>query len=159
MLIPSEELKMLYSGAIRQMADAPPRALEALGRHQGGFRFHRGEVEFLLSFDAAESPEIMTLQTMLTYSSGLADLPSLSRLAVRYNTELRGVKVFLVEAPIPFLVLSVEAILAAARRIPHSEVAEVILHNATQRLEDALDKIRQEAGSSRRGRPTAGLFD
>ena len=65
-------------------------------------------------------------------------------MAVRLNAETPGVKFFLVDAPTPLLVCSIEAILASHHRIPNSEVVDAVLRNAMQRLEDAVDKVEEE---------------
>ena len=133
MLIPIEELKLLYERAIADVTDSPPRPLMSAERYQGGFGFIRNGVEYRLAFDAAEAPECMTLQTNLEFISGRAGLEVMRRL----------------EAPAPFIVCSVEAILAAYRRIPNTEVAETILQSAMRRLEDVTEEIRLELGRRR----------
>ena len=149
MLIPIEELKLLYERAIADITDSPPRPLPSAERYQGGFRFLRNGVEYRLVFDAAESPECMTLQTNLEFVSGRAGLEAMRRLVAQLNAEKQGVKFVLVEAPAPFIVCSVEAILAAYRRIPNTEVAETILQSAMRRLEDVTEEIRLELGRRR----------
>ena len=144
MLNPVEELKMLYARAIADVTDSPPRPILSAERHQGGFGFIRNGVEYRLGFDAAESPECMTLQTSLEFISGRAGLDAMRRLVARLNAETKGVKFVLVEAPSPFIVCSVEAILAGYRRIPNTEVAETILQGAMRRLEDVTEEIRHD---------------
>jgi len=100
-------------------------------------------------FDAAESPECMTLQTSLEFISGRAGLDAMRRLVAQLNAEKKGVKFVLVEAPSPFIVCSVEAILAGYRRIPNTEVAETILQSVMRRLEDVTEEIRLELGRRR----------
>ena len=149
MLIPVEELKLLYERAIVRVADSSPRPILSAERYQGGFGFIRNDVEYRLAFDAAESPECMTLQTNLEFVSGRAGLETMRRLVAQLNAEKQGVKFVLVEAPAPFIVCSVEAILAAYRRIPNTEVAETILQGAVRRLEDVTEEIRLELGRRR----------
>jgi len=149
MLIQIEELKLLYERAIANITDSPPRPLPSAERYQGGFRFIRNGVEYRLVFDAAESPECMTLQTNLEFVSGRAGLEAMRRHVAKLNAEKMGVKFVLVEAPAPFIVCSVEAILAAYRRIPNTEVAETILQSAMRRLEDVTEEIRLELGRRR----------
>ena len=144
MLIQIEELKLLYERAIANITDSPPRPLPSAERYQGGFRFLRNGVEYRLVFDAAESPECMTLQTNLEFVSGRAGLEAMRRHVAQLNAEKKGVKFVLVEAPAPFIVCSVEAILAAYRRIPNTEVAETILQSAMRRLEDVTEEIRHD---------------
>ena len=144
MLIPIEELKLLYERAIADVTDSPPRPILPAERYQGGFGFLRNGVEYRLVFDAAESPECMTLQTNLEFISGRAGLEAMRRLVAQLNAEKKGVKFVLVEAPAPFIVCSVEAILAAYRRIPNTEVAETILQSAMRRLEDVTEEIRHD---------------
>jgi len=144
MLIPVEELKLLYERAIANITDSPPRPVLSAERHQGGFGFLRNGVEYRLAFDAAESPECMTLQTNLDFISGRAGLEVMRRLVAQLNAEKKGVKFVLVEAPAPFIVCSVEAILAGYRRIPNREVAETILQGAIRRLEDVTEEIRHD---------------
>ena len=149
MLIQIEELKLLYERAIANITDSPPRPLPSAERYQGGFRFIRNGVEYRLVFDAAESPECMTLQTNLEFVSGRAGLEAMRRHVAKLNAEKKGVKFVLVEVPAPFIVCSVEAILAAYRRIPNTEVAETILQSAMRRLEDVTEEIRLELGQRR----------
>ena len=149
MLIPVEELKILYQGAIANVTDSPPRPILPAERYQGGFGFLRNGVEYRLVFDAAESPECMTLQTSLEFISGRAGLDAMRRLVAQLNAEKKGVKFVLVEAPSPFIVCSVEAILAGYRRIPNTEVAETILQSVMRRLEDVTEEIRLELGRRR----------
>ena len=144
-----EELKLLYERAIADVTDSPPRPILSAERHQGGFGFIRNGVEYRLVFDAAESPECMTLQTSLEFISGRAGLEAMRRLVAQFNAEKKGVKFVLVETPSPFIVCSVEAILAAYRRIPNTEVAETILQSAIRRLEDVTEEIRLELGRRR----------
>ena len=144
MLIPVEELKLLYERAIANVTDSPPRPVLSTERYQGGFGFLRNGVEYRLAFDAAESPECMTLQTNLDFISGRAGLEVMRRLVAQLNAEKKGVKFVLVEAPAPFIVCSVEAILAGYRRIPNREVAETILQGAICRLEDVTEEIRHD---------------
>jgi hypothetical protein len=144
MLIPVEELKLLYERAIADVTDSPVRPILSAERHQGGFGFIRNGAEYRLTFDALESPECMTLQTNLDFISGRAGLVDMRRLVAQLNAEKKGVKFVLVEAPAPFIVCSVEAILAAYRRIPNTEVAETILQSAVRRLEDVTEEIRHD---------------
>jgi hypothetical protein len=144
MLIPIEELKLLYERAIADVTDSPPRPIVSAERYQGGFGFFRNGVEYRLAFDALEAPECMTLQTNLEFISGRAGLELMRRLVAQLNAEKKGVKFVLVEAPAPFIVCSVEAILAAYRRIPNTEVAETILQSAMRRLEDVTEEIRHD---------------
>lgn len=144
MLIPVEELKLLYERAIVRISDTSPRPLLSAERYQGGFGFIRNDVEYRLAFDALESPECMTLQTNLDFISGRAGMEDMRRLVAQLNAEKKGVKFVLVEAPAPFIVCSVEAILAAYRRIPNTEVAETILQSAVRRLEDVTEEIRHD---------------
>ena len=144
MLIPIEELKLLYERAIVRVADSSPRPILSAERYQGGFGFIRNDVEYRLAFDAAESPECMKLQTNLEFVSGRAGLEGMRRFVAQLNAEKQGVKFVLVEAPAPFIVCSVEAILAAYRRIPNTEVAETILQSAVRRLEDVTEEIRHD---------------
>ena len=144
MLIPVEELKLLYERAIANVTDRPPRLIPSVERYQGAFGFIRNGAEYRLAFDALESPECMTLQTNLDFISGRAGLVDMRRLVAQLNAEKKGVKFVLVEAPAPFIVCSVEAILAAYRRIPNTEVAETILQSAMRRLEDVTEEIRHD---------------
>ena len=45
MLIPIEELKLLYERAIADVTDSPPRPLPSAERYQGGFGFIRNGAE------------------------------------------------------------------------------------------------------------------
>ncbi len=68
----------------------------------------------------------MTLQTNLDFVAGRAGLEQMRRLVAQLNAAKKGVKFVLVEAQAPFIVCSVEAILAGFRRIPNTEVAETM---------------------------------
>ena len=144
MLIPVEELKLLYGRAIKAVAWEDAELLPQANRHQAGLTFRRDGRQFYLSFDAAESPEIMQLQVVLPFARGPRDKQESYRMAVRLNAETPGVKFFLVDAPTPLLVCAVEAILASHRRIPNSEVVDIVLRNALQRLEDAVEGVERE---------------
>lgn len=144
MLIPIEELKLLYGRVIREVAWEEAELLPQTNRHRAGLSFRRDGRQFILSFDALESPEIMQLQVALPFVRSPRDKQASYQLAVRLNAETPGVKFFLVDAPTPLLVCSIEAILASHHRIPNSEVAEAVLRNAMQRLEDAVEKAEQE---------------
>ena len=149
MLIPIEELKLLYGEVIGNVTDQPPRLIPSVEHYQGAFGFLRNGVEYRLAFDALEAPECMTLQTNLDFIAGRAGLEQMRRLVAQLNAEKKGVKFVLVEAPAPFIVCSVEAILAGFRRIPNSEVAEAIVQSAMRRLEDVTEEISLELGRSR----------
>jgi hypothetical protein len=149
MLIPIEELKLLYEGVIGNITDGPPRLIPSVERYQGAFGFIRNGVEYRLAFDAAVAPECMTLQTNLDFIAGREGLERMRRLVAHLNAEKKGVKFVLVEAPTPFIVCSVEAILAGFRRIPNTEVAETIVQSAMRRLEDVTEEIRLELGRRR----------
>jgi hypothetical protein len=97
-----------------------------------------------LSFDAAVAPEIMNLQVVLPFALDDEGAGRSHRMVSRFNAETRGVKFFLVDAPTPLLVCSVEAILASHRRIPNDEVVEAVLRSAMERMEDAVDKVERE---------------
>ena len=144
MLIPYEELRILYSRAINQVAWEEAQVVPRSGPYRGGLVFRKGRREFTLSFDAAVAPEIMNLQVVLPFAWDDLDVARSHRRIGRFNAEMRGVKFILVEAPTPLLVCSIEAILASHRRIPNSEVVEAVLRSAMQRLEDAIDKVEQE---------------
>jgi hypothetical protein len=146
MLITIEELKLLYEGVIGNITDRPPRPIPSVGRHQGAFAFVRNGTEYRLAFDATEAPECMTLQTNLDFIAGRDGLEQMRRLVAQLNAEKKGVKFVLVEAPAPFIVCSVEAILAGYRRIPNTEVAETIVQSAMRRLEDVMEETRLELG-------------
>jgi len=149
MLIPVEELKIMYARAIREVAWEEALPLPQAGPYQAGLVFRKERREFTLSFDAAASPEIMSLQVVLPFARGATGQGQSYRMAVRLNAETPGVKFFLVDAPTPLLVCSIEAILASHRRIPNSEVVEAVLRNAMQRLEDAVDKVEAELRTAR----------
>ena len=144
MLIPVEELKLLYSRAIQAVAWEEAEPLPQANRYQAGLTFRKGRRQFILSFDAAASPEIMQVQVVLPFARSPRDREESCRMAVRLNAETPGVKFFLVDAPTPLLVCSIEAILASHRRIPNSEVVDAVLRNAMQRLEDTVDKVEEE---------------
>ena len=142
MLIPVEELKILYARAIRDVAWEEPQPLPQATRYQAGLVFRKGRQEFQLSFDAVASPEIMTLQATIPFAGGRQSAEALRRRALRLNAETPGVKFFLAEVASPLLVCSVEAILASHGRIPNSEVVDAVLRVAMTRLEDALEAAR-----------------
>jgi hypothetical protein len=146
MLFPTEELKLLYMRAIRDVAWEDVSEVTQTSAYQVALRFKAldGRREFILSFDSVNSPEIMALQAQLPFARGMHGMEPARRLAVRLNAETPGVKFFLVEAPTPLLICSIEAILAAHRRIPNSEVVDAVLRNALQRLEEALEQTRRE---------------
>ena len=144
MLIPYEELRILYSRAISLVAWEEAQVVPRSGPYRGGLVFRKGRREFTLSFDAAAAPECMTLQTNLDFIGGREGLELMRRLVAQLNAEKKGVKFVLVEAPAPFIVCSVEAILAGYRRIPNREVAETILQGAIRRLEDVTEEIRHD---------------
>jgi len=140
MLIPVEELKILYGRAIRDVTWEEPRPLPQVSRYQAGLVFRKGRHEFTLTFDAAASPEIMTLQVVLPFARSPDGLAQSYKTAMRLNAEVPGVKFFLADAPAPLLVCSIEAILASHRRIPNSEVVDAVLRSAMQRIEDAVEQ-------------------
>lgn len=146
MLFPTEELRLLYSRAIREVAWEDASVVTQMSAYQVALRFKalNGRREFILSFDSVNSPEIMALQAQLAFARGMHGMEPARRLAVRLNAETPGVKFFLVEAPTPLLVCSIEAILAAHHRIPNSEVVDAVLRNALQRLEDAIERAENE---------------
>jgi len=144
MLMPFEELRMLYSRAINQVTWEESRLLPQSGPHRGGLIFRKDRREFTLSFDADTAPEIMNLQVVLPFALDDEDAGRSHKMVSRFNAEIRGVKFFLVDAPTPLLVCSVEAILASHRRIPNSEVVEAVLRSAMERMEDAVDKVERE---------------
>lgn len=144
MLTPVEELKLLYARAIQEVAWEAAEPLPQANRYQAGLTFRKGRRQFILSFDAADAPEIMSLQVVLPFARGAGDRLESYRMAVRLNAETPGVKFFLVDAPTPLLVCSIEAILASHRRIPNSEVVEAVLRSAMERMEDAVDKVERE---------------
>ena len=149
MLMPFEELRMLYSRAINQVTWEESRLLPQSGPHRGGLIFRKDRREFTLSFDADTAPEIMNLQVVLPFALDDEDAGRSHKMVSRFNAEIRGVKFFLVDAPTPLLVCSVEAILASHRRIPNSEVVDAVLRSAMQRLEDAVDKVEEEMRAGR----------
>ena len=144
MLIPYEELRILYSRAISLVAWEEALVVPRSGPYRGGLVFRKGRREFTLSFDAAAAPEIMNLQVVLPFALDDGEVGRSHRMVTRFNAETRGVKFFLVDAPTPLLVCSVEAILASHRRIPNSEVVDAVLRSAMERLEDAVDKVEEE---------------
>lgn len=149
MLIPYEELRILYSRAISQVAWEVAQVVPRSGPYRGGLVFRKGRREFILSFDAAAAPEIMNLQVVLPFARDEEDAGRAQQMASRLNADTRGVKFFLVDAPTPLLVCSIEAILASHRRIPNSEVVEAVLRSAMERMEDAVDKVEQELRDGR----------
>lgn len=144
MLIPYEELRILYSRAINHVAWEEPQAVPRSGPYRGGLIFRKGRREFTLSFDAAVAPEIMNLQVVLPFAWDDLDAERAHRRVSRFNAEIRGVKFILVEAPTPLLVCSIEAILASHRRIPNSEVVDAVLRSAMERMEDAVEAVERE---------------
>ena len=143
MLIPYEELRILYSRAINQVAWEEAQLVPQSGPYRGGLIFRKGRREFTLSFDAAVAPEIMNLQVVLPFAWDDLDVARSHRRVGRFNAEIRGVKFILVEAPTPLLVCSVEAILASHRRIPNSEVVAAVLRRAMESREYAIDMGEQ----------------
>jgi hypothetical protein len=144
MLIPFEELRMLYSRAINQVTWEQSRLLPQSGPHRGGLVFRKDRREFTLSFDADVAPEIMNLQVVLPFALDDEDAGRSHRMVSRLNAETRGVKFFLVDAPTPLLICSIEAILASHRRIPNSEVVDAVLRNAMGRMEEAVETVERE---------------
>ena len=151
MLIPTEELKLLYTRAIREVAWQEVNEVTQMSAYQVALRFKAlgGRREFILSFESVHSPEIMTLQAQLPFARSMHGMEPARRLAVRLNAETPGVKFFLAETPTPLFICSVEAILASHRRIPNSEVVDAVLRNALQRLEAALEGVERELRSAR----------
>jgi len=144
MLIPYEELRILYARAINQVTWEEAQVVPRSGPYRGGLVFRKARRQFTLSFDAAAAPEIMSLQVVLPFARGVRDRLESYRMAVRLNAETPGVKFFLVDAPTPLLICSVEAILASHHRIPNSEVVDAVLRSAMERLEDAVEKVEEE---------------
>jgi hypothetical protein len=144
MLIPFEELRMLYSRAINQVTWEESRLLPQSGPHRGGLVFRKDRREYTLTFDADAAPEIMNLQVVLPFALDYGDTGRSQRRVGRFNAEIRGVKFFLVDAPMPLLVCSIEAILASHRRIPNSEVVDAVLRSAMGRMEEAVETVERE---------------
>jgi hypothetical protein len=144
MLMPFEELRMLYSRAINQVTWEVSRLLPQSGPHRGGLVFRKDRREFTLSFDADAAPEIMNLQVVLPFALDDEDVGRSHRMVSRLNAETLGVKFFMVEAPTPLLICSIEAILASHRRIPNSEVVDAVLRNAMGRMEEAVETVERE---------------
>jgi hypothetical protein len=144
MLMPFEELRMLYSRAINQVTWEESRLLPQSGPHRGGLVFRKDRREFTLTFDADAAPEIMNLQVVLPFALDYGDIGRSQRRVGRFNAETRGVKFFLVDAPMPLLVCSIEAILASHRRIPNSEVVDAVLRSAMGRMEEAVETVERE---------------
>ncbi len=144
MLMPFDELRMLYSRAINQVTWEESRLLPQSGPDQGGLVFRKDRREFTISFEAEVAPEIMNLQVVLPFALDDEDAGRSHKMVSRFNAEIRGVKFFLVDAPTPLLVCSIEAILASHRRIPNSEVVDAVLRNAMGRMEDAVEQVERE---------------
>jgi len=144
MLKPFEEMRMLYSRAINQVTWEQSRLLPQSGPHRGGLVFRKDRREFTLSFDADVAPEIMNLQVVLPFALDDEDAGRSHRMVSRLNAETLGVKFFMVEAPTPLLICSIEAILASHRRIPNSEVVDAVLRNAMGRMEEAVETVERE---------------
>jgi hypothetical protein len=144
MLMPFEELRMLYSRAINQVTWEQSRLLPQSGPHRGGLAFRKDRREFTLSFDADVAPEIMNLQVVLPFALDNQDAGRSHRMVSRLNAETLGVKFFFVDAPTPLLICSIEAILASHRRIPNSEVVDAVLRNAMGRMEEAVETVERE---------------
>ena len=144
MLIPYEELRILYASAINQVTWEEAEVVPRSGPYRGGLVFRKGRREFTLSFDAAAAPEIMNLQVVLPFALDDEDAGRSHKMVSRFNGEIRGVKFFLVDAPTPLLVCSIEAILASHRRIPNSEVVDAVLRNAMGRMEEAVEQVERE---------------
>ena len=142
--MPFDELRMLYSRAINQVTWEVSQLLPQSGPHRGGLVFRKGRREFTLSFDADVAPEIMNLQVVLPFALDDEDAGRSHRMVSRLNAETRGVKFFLVDAPTPLLICSIEAILASHRRIPNSEVVDAVLRNAMGRMEEAVETVERE---------------
>ena len=144
MLMPFDELRMLYSRAINQVTWEESRLLPQSGPDQGGLVFRKDRREFTIYFEAEVAPEIMNLQVVLPFALDDEDAGRSHKMVSRFNAEIRGVKFFLVDAPTPLLVCSIEAILASHRRIPNSEVVDAVLRNAMGRMEDAVEQVERE---------------
>lgn len=144
MLIPVEELKLLYARAIQEVTWEAAEPLPQANRHQAGLTFRKGRRQFILSFDAAGAPEIMSLKVELPFAWDDLDAERSHQRVSRFNAEIRGVKFFLVDAPPPLLICSIEAILASHRRIPNSEVVDAVLRNAMGRMEEAVEQVERE---------------
>ena len=144
MLMPFDELRMLYSRAINQVTWEESRLLPQSGPDQGGLVFRKDRREFTISFEAEVAPEIMNLQVVLPFALDDEDAGRSHKMVSRFNAEIRGVKFFLVDAPTPLLVCSIEAILASHRRIPNSEVVDAVLRNAMGRMEEAVEQVERE---------------
>jgi hypothetical protein len=144
MLIPYEELRILYSRAISEVAWEEAQVVPRSGPYRGGLVFRKDRREFALSFDAVAAPEIMNLQVVLPFALDDEDAGRSHRMVSRFNAEMRGVKFFLVDAPTPLLVCSIEAILASHRRIPNSEVVDAVLRSAMERMVEALETVERE---------------
>lgn len=139
MLIPRLELETLYQHAIDQVAWERTRPLPQASPHRGGFSFEKNRYQFILTFDALISPEVMSLQVSIPFVGDGAGLRQAREIALRLNREVVGVKFMLNEAGTPTLICAVEAILASHRRIPNSEVVEAVLRSSLQRLEEAVE--------------------
>ena len=142
--MPFDELRMLYSRAINQVAWEESRLLPQSGPDLGWLVFRKDRREFTIYFEAEAAPEIMNLQVVLPFALDDEDAGRSHKMVSRFNAEIRGVKFFLVDAPTPLLVCSIEAILASHRRIPNSEVVDAVLRSAMERMEDAVEQVERE---------------
>lgn len=136
MLMPEEELRHIYTSALKTVSDQVVYA-RGDGQEWSKLAFLSSDKEFELLYNAEMSPEALTVRTMIPAArrSKAALLSSLNN----FNAKRQLVKAYLRdEWEGETICLSVELILAERNCIPHHELARHALMRALEVLEQTI---------------------
>lgn len=136
MLMPEEELRHIYTSALKTVSDQVVYA-RGDGQEWSKLTFLNSDKEFELLYNAEMSPEALTVRTTVPASrrSKAAQLAALNN----FNAKHQWVKACLRdEWEGESICLSVELILAERNCIPHRELARHALMRALEVLEQTI---------------------
>jgi len=136
MLIPEDELRKLYTDALKTVSDHVVYA-RGEGQEWSKITFLNSDKEFELLYNAEMSPEALTVRTIIPAArrSKASLLASLNN----FNAKRQLVKAYLREEwEGETICLSVELILAERNRIPECELARHALMRALEVLEQTV---------------------
>jgi len=141
MLIPQQELEVLYGRALERMFGEPPVIRRSSHFDWTHLDFMVDRKCWTVSFHALHYPNMLSVSLARELAEEYADSPRLLRKLNELNTRFIGVKFTAIgEGPVR-LVARCSSVLAAGRCLPHSELVPQAINESMEQIETALGEF------------------
>ncbi|MEI7650500.1 MAG: hypothetical protein WCJ96_00655 [Verrucomicrobiota bacterium] len=142
MLIPQQELEVLYGRAVERMFGQPPEIRRSPHFDWTHLDFTVDRSSWSISFHALQHPNMLSVSQTRELADEYADSPRLLRKLNELNGRFIGVK-FTASGQQPVRIIArCSSVLAAGRCLPHSELVPQAINESMEQIEKALGEFR-----------------